>query len=562
MQSATVQESGLDYFVEGSSRKLKARYSPKGTKASLDVEGVKRQLAASKFSALHINDGALADLVRKYQAANAAFELEIGEERDGEFRIDMAPDLMSVRLLLSPPRGGAAVDKAAVLAQLAQLGVVHGVQEAQIDAALRSTQEEDVVIAKGVAPVDGQDGVLKSLVSQASERKPTLTEEGIANFRELGGIITVKEGEELMRRLAPVQGKAGTNVLGQSVAPKEGKVVAFAAHLDGAVLDGNDPDLLRAAIPGQPVVVPDGMRVDPVMTIDSVDMSSGNIHFDGTVVIRHDVQAGMTIEATGDIQIGGTLEAATLIAGGNVRIAGGAIGSSTGSKATAVAISSVRCGGSLHARFVQNAHVLAEDSIYVDEVAMQSELRATNQIIIGKDNTVKGNLIGGKACASLLVKAQTLGAPSYVKTVVEVGVNSHLHAELAELLKTLESKEQARGNVDKLLAMFKANPRKANPEVVSKALNARAKAQEEIDQLLATRDELTRQISLAESSQAIANRMLYVGTRILIGHRAYDAREDLEAVAFSLCGNEIVKDLLSRKTAPTEAPAAWVRSKQ
>lgn len=555
MQGGATQESGLDYFIEGASRKLKARYTPVATKADLDVDGLKLSLAESAFGALHVEEGALDNLVRKYQEADEPFEMVIGEERDGEFHIDLAPNLMSVHLRLSPPRGGAAVEKAAVLAHLAQHGVVYGVLEDNIDTAIRCGNVDDMVVAKGSSPVDGTDGMFNLLAPQASERKPALTEDGIANFRELGSVTTVKEGEPLMRRVPPTEGEPGVNVLGQIVPPKAGKAVAFAAHLDGAAVTSDDPDLLAATITGQPVIVTDGVRVDPVMTIDSVDMASGNIHFEGTVVVRHDVQAGMTIEATGDIQIGGTLEAANLIAGGNVQIAGGAIGHGSGTKATSEAISRVRCGGSLHARFVQNSHIEAEDSIYIDEVAMQSELRATNQIIIGKDNSAKGHLIGGKAAASLLVKAQTLGAPSYVKTLVEVGVNSHLHEELAGVIKELENKAQAQGNVNKLLALFQANPRKANPEVVSKAQKARSKLLEEIDQLLATREALTHQISLAENSRAIASRMVYVGTLIHIGHRVYEVREDQEAIAFSLCGNEIVRDLLARKHKPTGASA-------
>lgn len=547
MQGSEDCGRGLEYFVNPATRKLIARYKPGDAKSAFTINGLKRCLGDSEFNALHINEFALADLVRKYLTATEPFELEIGEERDGEFRIELSSDLMSVHLLLFPPKGGKPVEKAHVLAALAQKNVVSGIIEENIETAIQMGSAEGLNIAKGTPPIHGIDGSLNLLAPQACERKPALDENGIANFRELGGVATVKPGEPLMRRIPPTKGEPGVNVLGHIVPPKPGKAAMFAARLDGAAVATDDPDLLTAAIAGQPVVVNNGVQVDPVMAVENADIATGNIHFEGTVVIRHDVQAGMIIEATGDIQVNGTVEAATLIAGGNVRVMGGVIGRHDGAKnAAANTISSVRCGGTFHARFVQNARIEAEDSIYVDEAAMQSELLATRQIIVGKDDSQKGHLIGGKATATLLVKAQMLGAPSHVKTLVEVGVNPHLHAELLNITKELENKALGRDNVEKLLGFLKANPQKATPEVVAKAQKTRANLLEEINQLLAKQEELMRHITLAENGRAIANRMVYIGTRIQIGSRVLDVREDQEAVAFALCNNEIVKDLLPR----------------
>ncbi len=547
MQGEEECGKGLNYFISATGRRLVARYSPSAGKSTLDINGLKRCLAESEFKSLHINEFALADLVRKYAAATEPFELEIGEARDGEFRIEIASDLMSVHLILSPPKGGKPVTKADVLALLTAKSVVFGIIEENIETAIQCGSAEGINIAKGRPPVHGEDGALNLLAPQASERKPALNEGGVANFRELGGVAIVKPGEALMRRIPPTNGEPGINVLGHIVPAKAGKAAMFAPRLDGAALAADDPDLLTAAIAGQPVVVNNGVQVDPVMTVDSADISTGNIHFDGAVVIRKDVQAGMIIEATGDIQVGGTVEAATLIAGGNVRVSGGVIGRHDSQKKAAGVISSVRCGGSFHARFVQNARIETEDGIYVEEAAMQSELLATRQIIIGRDESQKGHLIGGKATATLLVKAQMLGSPNHVKTLVEVGVNPHLHAELLKITNELENKALGRDNVEKLLAFLKSNPQKANPEVVAKANKTHANIVEEITQLLAMQEELMHHITLAESAKVVANRMAYMGVRIQIGSRVSDVGEDREAVVYGLRDNEITVDLIPRQ---------------
>lgn len=546
MQSEEVIGRGLSYYLNEANRKLVARYAPPPNRERLEIGWVKRHLAASEFGALHCNEIALADLVRKGNAASEPFELDIGEIRDGEFRLEIGPDFMTVHLLLFPPQGGQAVGKSQILNAMREKGIVSGIIEENIETAIQCGSAEGIDIAKGSPPEHGQDGTLNLLVPTASERKPTLDEMGIANFRELGGVVTVTPGEPLMRRIPPTEGSPGVNVFGHIVPPKMGKAAMFAAKLDGAAIAAADPDLLTSAIAGQPVVVNNGVIVEPVMTVGNADISTGNIHFEGTVVIQKDILAGMTIEASGDIQVGGTVEAATLIAGGNVRVGGGVIGRHEGQKSASGAISQVRCGGTFHARFVQNAHIEAGDSIYVDEAVMQSELLATRQIIVGKDENQKGCLIGGKANATLLVKAQTLGAPTHIKTFVEVGVNPHLHAELLRISRELEHKAAGRENVEKLLVFLRGNSQRGTTEVVEKAKKTRANILEETGQLMAEQKELLHHISLASNAKVIAIRKIHAGMRIQIGNRACEIEDDQEGVAFALREGEIARELLPR----------------
>lgn len=549
MQGEGNSINGLSYHLSDTNRKLVARVAPQPNKGRLEIGKLKEALAASEFGSLFFNDIALAELVRKYNAANEPFELEIGEVRDGEFRLEISPDLMAVHLLLFPPQGGQAVGKGQVLDAMREKGIVSGIIEENIETAIQCGSAEGIDIAKGTPPIHGQDGTLNVLVPTASERKPALDEMGIANFRELGGIVTVKPGASLMRRTPPTEGSPGVNVFGHIVPPKTGKAAMFAAKLDGAAISPDDPDLLTSAIAGQPVTVPNGVIIEPVITVGSADISTGNIHFEGTVCIQKDVQAGMTIEASGDIQVGGTVEAATLIAGGNVHVGGGVIGRRDNQKSASNAISQVRCGGTFHARFVQNAHIEAGDSIYVDEAVMQSELLATRQIIVGKDDNQKGCLIGGKANATLLVKAHTMGAPTHVKTLVEVGVNPHLHAELQRISKELELKATGLENVEKLLAFLRGNAQRGTPEVVGKAEKTRANLLDEIRQLTAERDELQRHITLAADARVVVSRVAYTGIRIQIGNRTYEIEDDQEGVAYSLREGEIARELLPRSGA-------------
>ena len=112
---------------------------------------------------------------------------------------------------------------------------------------------------------------------------------------------------------------------GEPVPGIPGNDVRFAAALSGAELSPDDSDLLIAAIGGQPVIVSNGAIVEPTIKMKNVDLSTGNLAFEGTIVISGDIAAGMEVKASGDIIVGGMVEAAMLEAKGNVEVKGGII---------------------------------------------------------------------------------------------------------------------------------------------------------------------------------------------------------------------------------------------
>ena len=63
-----------------------------------------------------------------------------------------------------------------------------------------------------------------------------------------------------------------------------------------------------ATIPGRPVLEKGVVSVAPVLTIPGdVDADTGNIRFDGDVIIRGSVREGLKVVAGRDIIIGGVV---------------------------------------------------------------------------------------------------------------------------------------------------------------------------------------------------------------------------------------------------------------
>lgn len=531
------QSEGLNLALSEDGRKLLASYTPSEIRLAVDSEWLKQKISAEGFEHLFLHEDALARLVKQHAEASDPFTLEIGEVRDATVSVDIAADRMSATLTLTPPYGGASVTREQISQALEEHQVKFGILEEAIDAIIAAGEVQNQLIAQGREAVNGEDGQLQCLIDTAKERHPRLDEHGIAHYRELGGIVTVHPGERLMQKLPPTPGEPGLSVLGQEISPKPGMEAMFASQLKGATTDPGNASFLIAEIIGQPVIVDHGVEVEPTITIESVNISTGNVDFEGTVNVTEDVQAGMHIRATGDIHINGTVEAAILEAGGNVVIDGGIIGHGDVRHSVAdgnSAIGKVKCGASFSARFVENAIIEAGDSIQVTDFVMQSELTAVNQILVGAPGTGKGHIIGGRAEATLLVQTAVLGSQAGAKTFVVVGTNPHLHEQLKQINKTFETKVKELDEVIKLLTFLGSHPEKATPEIRAKAESTRVALLEATQQLMKDKYDLEQQLKLTVNAKIVVSKTVFGGAQVEIGSKILKMNTEHEGGTFLL----------------------------
>ena len=534
--------SSLSFALSEDGRKLLATCQPGG--GPLDGALLRERVQAAGFGQLFLSDSALEALVRRSSGCAEGFTLEIGEVRDGAVSVEVAADRMTVYLTVTPPQGGAAATEAQIRKALSDHQVVAGMLEDELTAILAAGSAERRLVAQGRAAVDGEDGRLECLIETVKERHPHFDAQGLTDYRDLGGIATVIRGERLMRKIPPTAGEAGENVLGQALPARPGKEAMYASQLKGACVDPSDPAILVAEISGQPLLVNNGMTVEPTVTLNTVDLSTGNITFDGSVNVTGDVHAGMTIGATGDIHVAGTVEAAVLDAGGDVVVKGGIIGHGEirdhpGETGRSM-IARVRCGASCSAHFIENASVEAGDSIMVEDLVMQSELAALTRIVVGKPGSGKGHIIGGLTEATLLVQAAVLGSPAEVNTRVMVGTNPYLRERLSQLSHTLEKKAAELDEVAKLLAFIQTHPGRVAPEIRHKAENTRLARLQEIEDVREARTELEEELELAEDAKIAVEKTVFGNVRVDIGGKVHRVENRRNGGVFFLRDGDIV----------------------
>ncbi|WP_168734252.1 DUF342 domain-containing protein [Pseudothauera nasutitermitis] len=513
---------GLTFSLDEESGVLFARVEPDPAAMPIDESWLNARLAEDGHARLRYVPMALTSLLAIYNSGQAVEALKIAERVDASLSIILSPDALQAMLTIVPAQGGRPVTKADVLAQLTEKGVTEGILLDDINRAIAAGQAQGVVIARGRAPVPGENGRLESLVAQVRSRVPRLTETGQVDFRDLGDIVTVRADQPLMVRRPAGRGVAGVDVLGRELPAPDGQEVAFAPALKGARTDPQNPDQLLAEIAGQPVEVAGGMTVEPVYVIPAVNMASGNVNFDGSVVVRGDVAAGMRIRATGDIEIGGTADPCHLEAGGNVVIKGGALG---GLGRTELADCTIRCAGSFTSGYAQQARVEAGDSIFIDDMAMQCDLSAANHIRVG--NRRRGHIIGGRVLAALSITGKVIGSPNRIATHVEVGVTPATSRRILELARERDAREKQLLDISKYLIFADRNPTKVDPNTVERACATASRLSAEVETLRDEENALNHLMELSGQATVCAENVLHEGVVVQLGANRFRPRGEM-----------------------------------
>ncbi|MGZ5011372.1 MAG: DUF342 domain-containing protein [Methylobacter sp.] len=543
MDDEVAPKEALTFKLDGDN-KLLAVFEPGESKIALDEDAIKEMLAQQNLSDLFVDEKAFSRLVQMYNNTNAGFVLEIGERRNGEFIIKVSEDKMTARLTMTRAYGGAPVTFEQIRQSLKEKGIINGlVTTAEIEAVLKEGQATDYVIAQGLPAVPGLDAHFHSLLpemQEMQERRPQINEHGIADFRDLGHLVLVKKGEPLMRRILATEGKKGKNVLGQIITPRPSQNTPFSSELKGAMFDPDDCDLLLSAIIGQPLLIPNGVMVSPTITVPQVNISTGNLSFDGTINILGDVMEGMKVYALNDIFVGGTVEAAEIEAGGNISIKGGVIGNTDSGGGSANQISGkISCKGSVRARFAKYVSIEAGTSIVIEEYSMNNRLTAINQILVGKSGGKKGLIIGGTASAMMLIQAASIGSDAGVKTYIQAGLNPHTQEQLNIIESEIEANEKNQEDIKKIISFVENNPEKDKNGLLDKARHTLEKLTTEIDRHQADRESLLSEMSFAEYAKIVAEQTLYSGVEIRLGDQIWTSKEERGKTIFRLIDKKI-----------------------
>ncbi|PHV69873.1 hypothetical protein CS063_13630 [Sporanaerobium hydrogeniformans] len=441
----------------------------------------------------------MGNLREELQVVNETVVLEISRDR-----------MLGVIEFQEPLNGGKVLSVHDIKKELQKKGIVSGILEDVIAELVKSKKYRyKYIIAKGEQAEDGKDGVLKLNFDKEEIKhlRPKEKEDGTVDFRELSAVRNVKTGDLLATKTMATMGKNGFNVLGQTIKAKKGKEARLPK---GKNTHASEDGLsLYASVDGKLEYDGHNVYVNTVYTLNGdLDSGTGNIDFLGNVIITGSVKSGFTIKAVGSVEVKGSVEEATIMAGGDIFLSYGIQG---GNKGKLVA------GGNIIAKFIQNTTVEAGGDV-ITEAIMHSNVSAGNMI---KVESGKGLIVGGSVSATSLILARNIGSPMGTVTCVQIGVPPSTYEKFKALEKQIAEENSNLRKIEKsiqflcLKSQASLDPQKQ--AMLRKLLDAQGPLKETVEALQHEYRELANTLRDVQDGMIKISDTIHPGVKVTIG---------------------------------------------
>ncbi len=363
----------------------------------------------------------------------------------------------------------------------------------------------DIVLAEGKPVRIGRDAKVEYLFSTDRKAKPELLEDGSVDFHSLNTICHCRKGDLLARLIPEDAGESGITIYGAQVKPPsvKKKALKYGRNIELS----EDKCEIRSKVNGHVTLVDEQVFVSDLLELEDVGVSTGNIEYEGGILITGNVSSGYSVKASGDIEIRGVVEGARVEAGGNISIARGMNGMAKG-----VLVAK----GNIVSKFLENAEAYAEGFVSTEAI-LHSKVQAGLDVeVTGR----KGFIVGGKVMASNKVKVKTLGSDLGAPTIIEVGVAPKLKKEQQELQKQVSEDRKYIANIEPVLTATLQKSRQGiqmsedQMKYVQQLAVVRKQKLGEVDSMLARLKELDEVLVGSENPVVEVSGEVYPGVRI------------------------------------------------
>jgi len=412
---------------------------------------------------------------------------------------------------------------------LAAAGVVYGIDEVIIKEMLQNRLiDEPVVVAQGRPAVDGKNAIIEYFFNTEKKRTPfAMSEDGSVDFREIGLIQTIKAGGILAKKVGLNKCTHGMSVTGQSIPATDGKDIILPKGKN--TLLSEDGTELIATVKGQ--IIWDGVKidVDPVCKIKGdICFETGNIYFNGSLIIDGNVNEGFIVKADDDIEIKGTVEKAFVESlEGNITVHGGIVG---------VGQDKIHAQKKLMAKFIQNADVSAGGDVIVTEFILHSLVDCGGSVFVTKGK--KGAIIGGKIRATKEICAKTIGNIAETVTIIQVGIDPAVREEINSITHDIQSAQdelkKAVMDVNTLRTMKEKfgslSPEKEETYQLARSMQIAMTS--EVKYLKQRSESLQKEIEYLKDGKISAIEYIYPRVKITIVKNEYEIKDIRKNICF------------------------------
>lgn len=443
-----------------------------------------------------------------------------------EVKVTLGEDRMYAKCRFYPPStGGGLLTKEDIIAAMVRAGVKYGVDEIMLMEFLKERRYcFDYILAKATPPIQGRDAVITYHFNTDLTMKPKTNEDGSVDFHQLDIISHCKKGD-LLATLTPVDyGKPGIDVCGNVIRPN--KVNNRVLRHGNNITMSEDGLKLYSNVDGHVTLTDGRVFVSDTYEIPAdVDASTGDIDYDGNVIVKGNVITGFSVKAKGDVEVYGVAEGAYIEAGGHIILRRGMQGMNKGI---------LKADGNIITKFIENAEVIAGGYINTDSI-LHSNVSAKGDIIVSGR---RGFVTGGIIRSGTMISVKTAGSHMGTNTVLEVGVDPRILDEFKELEKTIATIKSEKDRIAQAIAIVR---KKLQP-----GSNISYDKLEQLKKITQTSINLDMQLSQAKERYEVlrvevegnATGMIkiqdtvYPGTKIVISNIIYYVKDEIHYSKF------------------------------
>ncbi len=307
-------------------------------------------------------------------------------------------------------------------------GIRYGLDKTRLrDLAMNGfIDNQPVLIAKGRAPIAGKDAeVLLCFRKKQSDTTPASSDDE-SGYDYFDKNKIVKKNEILAVKLKPEHGIPGTNVFGDTIAPRPGKNFDFEPGKNVQIRFFPDKIEYSAMCEGIVRLHHSSIEVSSLAVIrQNIDLTTGDIEFAGNLLIKGDVCKGFSVRSQGNITIEGSVSGGAVITTGSIEVLGNVNDSSI-----------LQSGGYIQASRIEHSRAEAMDDIIIKDSILYSTIVCNGMVSIIQG---RGVLVGGTIQVGSGLRAKSIGAQSAVSTKICLGKHDLSRKRFYQMEKELQT---------------------------------------------------------------------------------------------------------------------------
>ncbi|EQA46717.1 PF03961 family protein [Leptospira broomii serovar Hurstbridge str. 5399] len=420
-------------------------FPPSGEGRAVEISEVSKKLSVRGVD--QVDDVQIRKLVKEAKGEPTYISnMKARPGMEAKLVLDVAMDRMKAKVTLVPPKpGGRDLEVRDVINYLKNAGIKYGIKEDEIQRRLEEEfYNQPFTAAEGDLPINGKNATITYRVRTQKNVIFREDESGRVDYKDMDLIENVVVGQLLAEKIPAEKGKYGRTLFNELLPAKDGLDTELKQG-KGTILS-DDRTKLTAEVNGQVVYAAGRLSVETVYRVNGdVGIKTGNVTFLGSVIITGNVEDNYSVKAAGNIEIYGTVQKANVEADGDIIIRQGVSGRDE------ARIEST--GGNVIAKFIQNATVITEKDVIVQEGILHCFISAGGKVV---SNGKRGQIVGGTIRAAELIAAKVIGSSANPPTELVVGTDPKVLKQIADYEEKLAENQGKFEQLTKSLKTLKA----------------------------------------------------------------------------------------------------------